>query len=67
MKHILALITCMFDKPGGKVCVAVEVPCCPGREVIICTVPIPGMFTVCGWLVLWVAGNYMVYKDSIMH
>lgn len=55
----------MFDRAGDNVCVAVEVPCCPGREVIICTVPIPGMFTVCGWLVLWVAGNYIQRFNNV--
>lgn len=57
MKYILALITCMFCRPGGNVWVALDV-LCPPREVMICTVPIPGIFTVCGWFVFWVvAGN----------
>lgn len=58
VKHVHALMTCIFCKPGGKVWVALDVPCCPPREVMICTVPIPGIFTVCGWFVFWVAGNY---------
>lgn len=51
-------MTCIFCKPGGNVCVVLDVLCCPPRVVIICTVPIPGMFTVCGWFVFWTAGNY---------
>lgn len=47
MKHVLALMTCIFCKPDGIVCVALDV-LCPPREVMICTVPIPGIFTVCG-------------------